>query len=117
MKHVRFYVTVALSMILAGAREALHRAFSGLSSLARKVFLPSRGASPWRKGRSQFTRKRLQYFVRLARIEMTAARDLGVSAKDLLREGRPDIARRAARGAYFHWRKARKAFARFSAVA
>ena len=117
MKHMRFYVSVALSMLLAEAWEALSRVFTCLAALAKKVFLPSRDSYPWGKRESHFTRKRLRYLARLARVEITAARDLGASAKEFLRAGRPLVARRAARGAYTHWRNARKAFARFSAVA
>jgi hypothetical protein len=117
MKHVSFYVTVALSMLFAEAREALVRGFFALSSVLRKVFLPTADASPGRRKGSPFTKERLRYFVWLARAEITAARDLGARAKECLREGYPGVARLAARGAYSHWRKARKAFARFSAAA
>jgi hypothetical protein len=117
MKQMLFYVSVALSMLLAEAWEALSRGFSSLSALVKRVFLPSKDTSPWGKRGAHFTRKRLRYLGRIARVEITAARDLGASAKEFLRTGHPLVARRAARGAYMHWRNARKAFARFTAVA
>jgi hypothetical protein len=116
MKRWIFYLSVALSFVLADARHLLQRMMSGLSSILRKLFLPGE-ADRLRSGkRSHFTRKRLLYLARVARVELSAARDLGASAQEFLSEGRTLVARRAARGAYFHWRNARKAFERFSAV-
>jgi len=116
MKRWIFYLSVALSFCLADARQSLQRMLSGLSKVLGKLFLPGE-AHRLRSGkRSHFTRKRLLYLARMARVELSAARDLGDSAKEFLSEGRFLVARRAARGAYFHWRNARRAFERFTAV-
>ncbi len=117
MKPWRFCFATTLTSILSDLRDCLARTGRGILALLGKVFGPPSRELPLRVSRVTFSRRRFQYFARLARVELSAARDLGTSAKELLREGRPAVARRAARVAYFHWRKARKVFARMQAVA
>lgn len=117
MKPWRFSFAFALTSILSDLRDCLARTGRGILALLGKVFGPPSWELPLRVSRVPSDRRRLHYFARLARVELSAARDLGKSAKELLREGRPAVARRAARVAYFHWRKARKVFARLSAAA
>jgi len=117
MKPWRFCFAIALTSILSDLRAFLARTGRGLLALLGKVFGPPREELPLRVSRVPLDRRRFHYFARLARVELLAARDLGASAKELLREGRPVVARRAARVAYLHWRKARKVFDRMQAVA
>src|SRR5688500_15762607 len=117
MKPWLFYIAVSLSWILADVIDTFSKAGRGLLALLGKVFGPSEQSANHRRCRIPFTKRRLSCLARLARVEFSAARNLGVSAKELLREGHPVTARRAARVAFHHWRKARNAFARLSAVA
>jgi|SRR5438105_1560202 hypothetical protein len=116
MKPWRFYVAVAVTWILTDVVDFFARLGRGSLAILARVF-ETRAGSPTRSAcRVPFTKRRLLYLARLARVELTAARDLGRSAKELLREGHPQIARRAARRAYSHWRKSRKVFVRLLAV-
>ena len=117
MKPWRFYVAVAVTWILTDLADFFARLGRGILALAGKVFGTPRRNAAWPACRIPFTKRRILYLARLARVELTAARDLGNSAKELLREGHPRIARRAARRAYLHWQKARRVFTRLSAVA
>ena len=117
MKPWIFYIAVTLSWILADVSDAISRMGRRLYALLGKVFGLSGTRVVHGLSRIPFTKRRLNYLARLARVEFSAARDLGVSAKELLREGHPVTARRAARVAFHHWRKARNAFDRIRAVA
>jgi hypothetical protein len=117
MKPWRFYVAVAVTWILTDLADFFARLGRGILALAGKIFGTPRRNPAWPACRIPFTKRRILYLARLARVELTAARDLGNSAKELLREGHPEIARRAARRAHLHWRKARRVFARLSAAA
>jgi hypothetical protein len=117
MKPWRFSFAIALTWVLSDLRDFLARTGRDILALLGKVFGTPSKVDRLRSTRIPFSRRRLQYFARLARVELSAARDLGMSAKELLREGRPAVARRAARVAYFHWKKARKVFARIESVA
>jgi hypothetical protein len=117
MKPWRFYVAVAVTWILTDLGDFIARMGRGFLTMVGRIFeTPARNPS-WPASRTPFTKRRILYLARIARVELTAARDLGTSAKELLREGHPDIARRAARQAHLHWRKARRVFARLSAAA
>lgn len=117
MKPWRFSFAFALTSILSDLRAFFARTGRGILVLLGKVFGPPSGGLPLRVARVTFKRRKFYSFARLARVELSAARSLGTTAKELLREGRPVVARRVARVAYFHWSKARKVFARLSAVA
>jgi hypothetical protein len=117
MKPWRFYLAVALTWIMQDLRDFLAKVGRGTFALTGKVFGTPTREKRLRLSRIPFTRRRLHYLARLARVELSAARDLGTSAKELLREGHPEVARRASKFAYLHWRKARKVFARMQAVA
>jgi hypothetical protein len=117
MKPWRFYVAVAVTWILTDVVDYFARLGRSFLALVARIFeTPARNSS-CSVSRVPFTKRRILYLARLSKVELTAARDLGTSAKELLREGHPEIARRAARRAYLHWRKARKVFVRLSAVA
>ena len=117
MKPWRFYVAVAVTWILTDLADFFARMGRGFLTIVRRIFETSRKSPAWPACRIPFTKRRILYLPRLARVELSAARDLGTSAKELLREGHPDIARRAARRAHLHWRRARKVFARLTAAA
>lgn len=118
MKPWRFYVAVALTWILTDIADFFARLVRGFLALLSRIFGTGKRNPTLLAVRIPLMRRKSRlYLARLARLELSAARDLGTFATELLREGRPRVARNAAREAYAHWQKARKVFARLTAAA
>jgi hypothetical protein len=118
MKPWRFTVAVAVTWILTDIADFFARLGRGFLAHLGRIFGTGRRNPTLLAIRIPLMRRKCnRYLARLARVELSAARDLGTFATELLREGRQRVARNAAREAYLHWQKARKVFARLLAAA